>query len=44
MESAHQNPLDAAKAFHATDGNVFVPFHYGASDLADEPMASLSKF
>lgn len=38
MSPHHQDPHHAMKAFHATGAKVFIPFHYGTFDLADEPM------
>lgn len=38
MSPHHQDPYHALKAFHDTGAKVFVPFHYGTFDSADEPM------
>lgn len=38
MGQHHQNPYEAAEAFHATNAKTFIPFHYGTFDSADEPM------
>ncbi len=38
MGPMHQDPYDAVKAFHATRAKMFIPFHYGTFDSADEPL------
>lgn len=38
MGQHHQDPYKALDAFHATGAQVFIPFHYGTFDSADEPM------
>lgn len=38
MSPHHQDPYNATKAFHDTGAKVFIPFHYGTFDSADEPM------
>lgn len=38
MGQHHQDPYHAVKAFHATGAKIFIPFHYGTFDSADEPM------
>ncbi|MEJ0056120.1 MAG: MBL fold metallo-hydrolase [Bacteroidota bacterium] len=38
MGPNHQDPYDAVRAFHATGARMFIPFHYGTFDSADEPM------
>jgi len=38
MGPMHQNPYDAVKAFAATRAKIFIPFHYGTFDSADEPL------
>ncbi|KIC94463.1 hypothetical protein OI18_12520 [Flavihumibacter solisilvae] len=39
MSRNHQDPFQAVEAFHATGGRIFIPFHYGTFDAADEPMS-----
>lgn len=38
MSPHHQDPYSALQAFHDTRARVFIPFHYGTFDSADEPM------
>jgi L-ascorbate metabolism protein UlaG (beta-lactamase superfamily) len=38
MSSHHQDPYHALKAFHDVGAEMFIPFHYGTFDSADEPM------
>jgi L-ascorbate metabolism protein UlaG (beta-lactamase superfamily) len=38
MGQHHQDPHQALQAFHDTRAKVFIPFHYGTFDSADEPM------
>jgi L-ascorbate metabolism protein UlaG (beta-lactamase superfamily) len=38
MSPHHQDPRHALKASHDTRAKVFIPFHYGTFDSADEPM------
>lgn len=37
MESNHNSPEDAVKAFQDAKGKFLVPMHYGRFDLSDEP-------
>lgn len=38
MGQHHQDPNMAAQAFQDTKAKIFIPFHYGTFDSADEPM------
>ena len=38
MAPNHQSPQDALQAFKDSRAKVFVPFHYGTFDAADEPL------
>ncbi|HEY1046321.1 MAG TPA: MBL fold metallo-hydrolase [Bacteroidia bacterium] len=38
MGQYHQDPNLAAQAFEDTKAKIFIPFHYGTFDSADEPM------
>lgn len=38
MAPMHQNSYDVLNAFVATRAKIFIPFHYGTFDLADEPL------
>lgn len=38
MSPHHQDPYHAAEAFKDTGAKVFIPFHYGTFDSADEPL------
>jgi len=48
MGQHHQDPHQAVDAFHATGAEIFIPFHFGTFDSADEPMGEpeelLTKF
>ncbi len=37
MESNHNNPADAVRAFVDSGASVLVPMHYGTFDMSDEP-------
>ncbi len=43
MGPNHQNPFDALQAYHDTNANAFIPFHYGTFDSADEPLSEPEK-
>lgn len=43
MAPNHQDPNDAVKAFHDTQAKMFIPFHYGTFDAADEPLGEPEK-
>ncbi len=38
MGKNHQDPYQALQAFGDTGADIFIPFHYGTFDVADEPM------
>lgn len=38
MKEAHMHPGEAVEAFHALEGKVMIPMHYGTYDLSDEPL------
>ncbi|MGE9313279.1 MBL fold metallo-hydrolase [Niabella sp. CJ426] len=38
MGKNHQDPYQALQAFRDTGAQLFIPFHYGTFDMADEPM------
>jgi L-ascorbate metabolism protein UlaG (beta-lactamase superfamily) len=43
MAPNHQSPFDALQAFHDTKAKIFIPFHYGTFDAADEPLGEPEK-
>ena len=44
MESNHNNPADAIKAFKDSGARFLIPMHYGTFDLSDEPPSQPLRF
>lgn len=43
MSPNHQDPEHAFQAFKDTKAKMFIPFHYGTFDMADEPLSEPEK-